>query len=774
MKFSLRISCLLAALVFFCLSSTLQAQTLKGASNPKKVWVGNIVSDGLLANPTGFDGSNALPNLQDEYNVIVLENAMKMGNVLPTSQPNNIHGLSITQLKNTLRTGNVDKFINNSAFNGFRKRGHAMIWFNQAPGWLNSNAPNWSAQQVFDFSRKYIKALSQVCGNSIAEWDVINEAIADDSPNGNRRWRPNTWYRKANDGSQTTYGTASYENYIRMLFVWAREAQPNARLFYNDYAIENFGTGNDSKNKFMREKFKAIKDCGAPIDGIGFQSHFICADMVSANGTINTGFINSVKSSMEDLDDAGLEVAITELDIRICNGDRVEATQEAAYYEFVRMAYAQPNCWSVLMWGQRDERNWIHVANYEPFTNCFDPSIFEGNNYDKKNAYTGVLGAIQSQPNRNSFGYPSLNQGSGQTASCGGGGATPAVTSVTVSDDVVRGGTANVTINYSAGNNQDIYVVFQRDNGNYQVFSDARRNAVSGANKTITIPVNIPANTPVANNEYQFQVMVTPDNGNYSNRLANRARNNVDVINGASSQLIANGTYYMKKSNSNHYIYAVGSTNNLRSRTNTNGNNSRWTFAHLGNDEYRITNVGFNQRMEVPNGNTGQGQRAARTSYTGGGDHLIWKAIPLGNGVFQFLPKHDQARALDIYSSNANVVHVWNKNTNNQNQRFSLISTSPAQGVIREDLNNDFSSLGGEVFEPMAFPNPTEGLTTIQGLLEGETEITVFSVTGAKLISKKVVATNRTQLDLRTLKAGIYLISLTQGDEHRLLRISKH
>jgi hypothetical protein len=78
------------------------------------------------------------------------------------------------------------------------------------------------------------------------------------------------------------------------------------------------------------------------------------------------------------------------------------------------------------------------------------------------------------------------------------------------------------------------------------------------------------------------------------------------------------------------------------------------------------------------------------------------------------------------------------------------------------------------VFEPAAFPNPTEGLTTIQGLLEGEAEITVFSVTGAKLISKKVVATNRTQLDLRALKAGVYLISLTQGDEHRLLRISKH
>ena len=182
---------------------------------------------------------------------------------------------------------------------GLRKRGHAMIWFSQAPGWLNSAGPGWTGQQVFDFSRKYILALGQICGNRVDEWDVINEAISDQSPGGQRVWRSGTWYRRANDGTMTDWGVATYENYIKMLFVWAREAQPEARLYYNDYAIEQFNLAVSSKNRFMRDKFKALKECGAPIDGIGFQSHFILANMVSGSGVLNQGFIDNIERQTE-------------------------------------------------------------------------------------------------------------------------------------------------------------------------------------------------------------------------------------------------------------------------------------------------------------------------------------------------------------------------------------------------------------------------------------------------------------------------------------------
>jgi len=244
----------------------------------------------------------------------------------------------------------------------------------------------------------------------------------------------------------------------------------------------------------------------------------------------------------------------------------------------------------------------------------------------------------------------------------------------------------------------------------------------------------------------------------------------INASTGGSNQLIANGTYFIKKASSSHYVTAVGNTSELKSISNTNGNNSRWTFLHLGNDEYRITNVGFNQRMEIPFGNVGQGLKVARTSYTGPENHLIWKAVDVGSGDIQFLPKHDQARALDIWSSNPNVVHVWNKNASNGNQRFNLISTNATRTAIDRDFSVDAV---GEVFEPVAFPNPTGGEVSIKGLKEGRLEISVFSAAGAKLLSQSLEIAGRTNLDLSTFKPGIYLVSLIQDDERRVIRVSK-
>ena len=421
----------LLALVFAFAPAAAQ-NGLRDIADNKKVYIGNIISNPHLDNPTTFRGGLADANLRGEYNAAVLENYMKMSFVLPTSLPANIHELSVAQLQQVLRRDKIDRFLDRPEWADLRKRGHARIWFNQAPGWLNTAGPTWTAEQVFSFSRKYILALGNICGDRLDEWDVINEAIGDNTVGGLRVWRPDTWYRRANDGSETTWGTATYENYIKMLFVWAREAQPNARLYYNDYVIENFSTSAASRNRFMRDKFKALKECGAPIDGIGFQSHFVASDMVSPAGVVNEGFINSIRQTMEDLADADLEVAITELDVRICNGDRAESTQEPALEAFVKMALEQPNCHELLFWGLRDEDNWITLNNDPPFTGCQDPVIFEGEGYDKKDAYFGVERALQALADRDDYDFPDLNPGNGAPAECGGDpdGITPSILSV--------------------------------------------------------------------------------------------------------------------------------------------------------------------------------------------------------------------------------------------------------------------------------------------------------------------------------------------------------
>lgn len=528
---------ILALVLFFNCNSLFAQDGLKSIASSKKVFIGNIISNQHLDDPVNFRNGLANPHLLEEYNAVVLENYMKMSFILPSVEPTNIHELSVEELRTRLTEDKIEAFLSNPDWADLRKRGHAMIWFNQAPEWLNLVGPTWTGQEVFSFSRKYIMALGQICGNRIDEWDVINEAISDAAPNGERIWRQGTWYRRANDGSMTDWGVASYENYIKMLFVWAREAQPQARLHINDYGIELFSNSPASKNRFMRDKVKALKECGAPIDGVGFQSHLTLSDMVSPNGVLDNDFIGSVEQSIQDLADADIEVAITELDIKICNEDRDEDFQELAFRAYCEMALSQANCHEVLIWGLRDEDSWITLRNDQFFAGCEDATIVEGDNYNRKPAYDGVAAALTALPDQNEFGFAPLSQGNGAPADCGGMGSIIAdILQVEGPTAVFPGDQVNVAINYLATDNQDVIVWFQLDSAPFSVFSQKVFDVDAGSG-IINAEVDIPSDVPPATNEYRYLAFIVPDGESYNNLINETIQNQVSVL-GADSQLI--------------------------------------------------------------------------------------------------------------------------------------------------------------------------------------------------------------------------------------------
>lgn len=528
----------LSLLAFLFIAIPLSAQnSLRELAAPKKVYIGNLISNAHLDDPENFRNGLADPHLRQEYNAVVLENYMKMSFVLPADEPEDIHNLTVEQLRATLTQDKIEAFLSNEDWADLRKRGHAMIWFNQAPDWLNLVAPTWTGQQVFDFTRKYILALGQICGDRVDEWDVINEAISDDAPDGQRIWRRGTWYRRANDGSMTDWGEATYENFIKMLFVWAREAQPQARLHINDYGIEIFNNSVASKNRFMRDQAKALKDCGAPIDGVGFQSHLTLSDMVSATGVLNDDFIESIEQSIQDLASAGLEVAITELDIRICNNDRDEAFQEVAFQAYCEMALSQPNCHEVLIWGLRDEDNWITLRDDGFFAGCEDAAIVEGDNYTTKPAYDGVAAAIMGLPDQDEFGFAPLVQGNGAPANCGGEGSLdPAILLVEGPAAVSPGDQVTVAVSYIATDNQDIVLWFQLNEAPFTVYSQVVTDVNSGAG-TIDVALDIPMNVPVGTFNYRYLAFIAPDGQGVDNSFSDFIQFQVTVL-GEDSQLI--------------------------------------------------------------------------------------------------------------------------------------------------------------------------------------------------------------------------------------------
>ena len=721
---------LLSLMALLLVNQPLSAQnSLRELAAPKKVYIGNLISNEHLDDPENFRNGLADPHLRQEYNAVVLENYMKMSFVLPADEPEDIHNLTVEQLRATLTEDKIEAFLSKEDWADLRKRGHAMIWFNQAPGWLNLVAPTWTGQQVFDFTRKYILALGQICGDRVDEWDVINEAISDDAPDGQRIWRRGTWYRRANDGSMTDWGEATYENYIKMLFVWAREAQPQARLHINDYGIEIFNNSLASKNRFMRDKAKALKECGAPIDGVGFQSHLTLSDMVSPTGVLNTNFIESIEQSIQDLASAGLEVAMTELDIRICNSDRDEAFQEVAFQAYCEMALSQPNCHEVLIWGLRDEDNWITLRDDQFFAGCQDAAIVEGGDYTPKPAYDGVAAAIMALPDQDEFGFSPLNSGNGTPADCGGEGSLdPAILTIAGPTAVSPGDQVSVSVNYIATDNQDIVVWFQLNEAPFTVYTQVVTDVSSGAG-TIDVLVDIPMNVPAGTFQYRYLAFIAPDGEGVDNSFSDFIQFQITVL-GEDSQLVI--------SSLGPESVSPGDTAEINVSYSAIEGQEIVVWFQL--DQSPFTTYQEFRQTAMP----GQNDITAKL--------YIPQNVPIADNAYQY-------QTILVPTGGG-----WTERISNisQSDIDVVVVSSVAQGGVN---NLNFR----------VYPNPTAGLFNVEvPASKHMAEVILYAALG-KEVHRQTIPSGRTEvsLNLSSVPRGVYWVSVRQDNAQGVVKLLK-
>lgn len=366
-------------IIFFLLiplllqSQLINSQTLKSLADQKGKYLGNLMRNGFFEDPYGFN-EGATDNLAStEYNTLVVGNKMKMSALLNT-RPTDPFNVQISDIK----TSNIDTFVNYANSNGMRKRGHVMVWYKQIPTWLANEAPGWTAQEVYDFTESYIKTLSSYTAGKIDEWDVLNEAIISSG------FRTGTWYDIVNTEANDA-GEIGYLTFFSNLFKWAREADPNVPLFYNDYNIEEYGT---DKNTFLINMVQDLKNApyNSPIDGVGLQSHFPLATI-----TADATFIEKVGQTIDELGAMGFTANITELDLRMCEGDGTTLEQQkAAYKEIVKTAFSKANCNTILIWGISDNDSWIPGS--KPGCDFATP---HDENFQQKPAYFGIREALQ-------------------------------------------------------------------------------------------------------------------------------------------------------------------------------------------------------------------------------------------------------------------------------------------------------------------------------------------------------------------------------------------
>ncbi|AKH83023.1 endo-1,4-beta-xylanase [Streptomyces sp. CNQ-509] len=350
---------------------------------------------GSAAATAHFSDTQYTGILGSEFGQVTAENEMKWD--------------TVESSRGQFNFGPGDRIVDFAQQNGQSIRGHTLVWHNQLPGWVSS-LPSGEVRTAME------NHVTQVAGHyagDIDAWDVVNEPFNEDGT-----FRNSPFYN--------AMGTDFVAHALRA----AKAADPGAKLCINDYNIE----GVNAKSTAMYNLVRDLKAQGVPIDCVGIQGHL----------AIQYGFPNDLRQNMQRFADLGVDVAITELDVRIQLpvSSEKEATQSQYYANVIDACLAVTRCTGVTVWGFPDKYSWV-------------PDVFPGegsatlwnDSYQPKQAYNAVVEALGGDPG------PGPGPGDGCTAAYAvpqqwNGGFTAAVT-VSCDGDSLSGW--SVSWDYTAG-----------------------------------------------------------------------------------------------------------------------------------------------------------------------------------------------------------------------------------------------------------------------------------------------------------------------------------
>jgi endo-1,4-beta-xylanase len=313
--------------------------TLRAHAAERGKFIGFAAATGPLANEAAYRNIAAT-----EFNQVTAENAMKW----ESTQPN----------PGQFTFGGADQVVAFAQQNGQQVHGHTLVWHSQTPGWVQS----LGATQMRSAMQTHINTVvgRWASNPAVVSWDVVNEAFNEDGS-----MRQSFWLN--------TLG----QSYIADAFRFARAADPNARLCLNDFNVE----GMNAKSNAMFTLVQSLLAQNVPIDCVGFQGHL----------AIQFGLPGQIQQNMQRFANLGLEVRITELDVRMqLPRSAQKDTQQAQFYtSVVNACNAVTACSGITIWGFTDLHSWV-------------PGTFGGEgaallwdeNYNPKPAYTAVHTAL--------------------------------------------------------------------------------------------------------------------------------------------------------------------------------------------------------------------------------------------------------------------------------------------------------------------------------------------------------------------------------------------
>ncbi|HVY34042.1 MAG TPA: endo-1,4-beta-xylanase [Caulobacteraceae bacterium] len=240
--------------------------------------------------------------------------------------------------------------------NGLRLHGHNLIWYIYSPAPFERLAGDKAA-----FEKAYANYILAVAGRYHGQavgWDVVNEPVAEDGDG----YRPCLW--------RQVLGL----DYVATALKYARQADPGAVLFLNEYNLE-------SKPKKRATFLRLVEDLmkqGAPLDGLGTQTH-LSADLAPG----------AIKTAVRELAATGLKIHVSEFDVTL--QDHPLMSREAKLNAQARLAGEAGEALAALpaaqrygftTWGVRDQDSWLrHAPNAGDGTDA--PLLFDDDGHPK-------------------------------------------------------------------------------------------------------------------------------------------------------------------------------------------------------------------------------------------------------------------------------------------------------------------------------------------------------------------------------------------------------
>jgi endo-1,4-beta-xylanase len=224
---------------------------------------------------------SAMAVVEQQFNSITPENIVKWEEIHPEPDTYNFEP--------------VDRYVEFGRKNDMFVVGHTLVWFFQTPDWVfqDDSGQPLSREALLERMKDHIFTVMGRYKGLIHGWDVVNEAIAEDGSLRKCKWLE-----------------IIGEDYILKAFEYARQADPDAQLYYNEYDLVK-----EAKREGVIRLIRDLQSKGVRIDGLGIQGHWF----------LDYPSIEEIDTAVSALSGLGVKLMVTELDISVLSYYPVDA-----------------------------------------------------------------------------------------------------------------------------------------------------------------------------------------------------------------------------------------------------------------------------------------------------------------------------------------------------------------------------------------------------------------------------------------------------------------